>query len=54
LLSGCCTFDEKDFEFDETELKLVSVYKTNDTIYFENQRSDCKLPLISGHLLVDF
>lgn len=46
LLSGCCTYDEKDFEFDETELKLVSVYKTNDTIYFENQRSDLDTILI--------
>jgi hypothetical protein len=41
LLSSCgCRTDKKEFNFDNNEPRHLSCYKTGDTIYFENSKSD--------------
>jgi len=41
ILSSCgCRTDKKEFNFDNNEPKHLSCYKTDDTIYFENSKSD--------------
>lgn len=40
LLTGCCSTDNKEFEFDKNEPRHLSSYKKGDTIYFENPKND--------------
>ncbi len=35
--SCCCNYEDKDFEFTPTHLKLIQPYSAGDTIYFSNQ-----------------
>ncbi|MES2654440.1 MAG: hypothetical protein V4620_02570 [Bacteroidota bacterium] len=40
LISGCCSYDQKDFDFSKEELNHFSVYNIGDTIYFESNLGD--------------
>lgn len=40
LISGCCSFDEKDIEFNDKELRHFSDYKIGDSIYFRSNLGD--------------
>lgn len=48
LFTGCFSYDQKDFDFNESELKHLSSYKTGDTIYFENQVGDLDTIVVKG------
>ena len=40
LISGCCSYDKKDFEFNKDELRHFSNYKIGDIIYFQSNLGD--------------
>jgi hypothetical protein len=45
-ISGCCSYDKKDFDFSSTDLKPISSFKQGDTIYFESNTGDIDTILI--------
>ena len=40
FISSCCSYDNKDFDFNSEELNHFSHYKLNDTIYFKSNLGD--------------
>ena len=44
----CCSFDKKDIEFNDNELRHFANYKVGDTIYFENVLGDIDTLEIMG------
>lgn len=40
VLSGCCSYDKKDLEFNDKELAYFNDYKIGDTIYFQSNLAD--------------
>jgi hypothetical protein len=47
-MTGCCSFDEKDLEFDKQELRHFADYKKGDTIFFESTSGDIDTIEIMG------
>lgn len=41
-----CSYSEKDFLFNNDELKLINAYKPGDTLYFENLKHDVDTILV--------
>lgn len=48
FLNSCCSYDDKDFDFKESELRHFSSYKIGDTIYFESDKNDVDTITITG------
>lgn len=46
FISGCCSYDKKDFDFDSSELRPISSFKQGDTIYYESSSGDLDTILI--------
>lgn len=44
--SGCCSYDQKDFDFNKNDLLPFSSFKEGDTIYYENSMNDIDTFLI--------
>jgi hypothetical protein len=40
IFSGCCSTDNKEFEFDNNEPRHLSYYKEGDTLYFQSSRNE--------------
>jgi len=40
LISGCSSYDQKDFDFNSNDLIHISSFKVGDTIYYENSLGD--------------
>ena len=50
LITGCCSYDKKDFEFNENELTYFSDYRIGDTIYFQSNLGNVDTITIVGFL----
>ena len=48
FISGCCSYDKKDFDFNDEELRHFSNYKVGDTIYFQSNLGDMDTMTIVG------
>lgn len=48
-MTGCCSFDEKDLEFNKQELKHFADYEKEDTIFFESNSGDIDTIKIMGY-----
>jgi hypothetical protein len=46
IISGCCSYDKKDFDFNSTDLLPISSFKQGDTIYYESNLGDLDTILI--------
>ncbi len=48
FISGCCSTDKTDFDFNDAELAHFSNYKIGDTIYFQSSLGDMDTIMIAG------
>src|SRR5688572_2888681 len=48
LLLGCCSYDNRSFDFTEEEFNHFSRYKIGDTIYFQSNLGDMDTITIVG------
>lgn len=48
LISGCCSYDKKDLDFNDKELAHFTDYKIRDTIYFQSNLGDIDTITIVG------
>ena len=48
FISGCCSYDKKDFEFNDEELRHFNNYLVGDTIYFQSNLGDIDTITIVG------
>ena len=46
IISGCCSYDKKDFDFNTNDLKPISSFRQGDTIYYESNTGDIDTILI--------
>lgn len=46
IISGCCSYDQKDFDFNSNDLLPTSSFKQGDTIYYQNVAGDIDSILI--------
>jgi hypothetical protein len=46
MISGCCSYEQKDFNFNSKDLEYVSSFKQGDTIYYESSSGDIDTVLI--------
>ncbi len=49
LISGCCSYDKEDFEFNTNDLKHFSSFKLGDTIYYESTNHNIDTILILNY-----
>jgi hypothetical protein len=48
FVSGCCSYDKNDFEFNEEEIRHLSNYQVGDTVYFQSNLGDTDTITIAG------